>query len=78
VSGEQRPPAPSGARPQRHRLLDGGRAYGPHGRLALAAPARCSCGWQSDDLDSVGARRLAHQQHVDDPATGTAAPTTTP
>jgi hypothetical protein len=54
---------------RKHKLLDGGRAYGPGGRLADKAPARCKCGWISEPLDSVGARRMAFDQHLTDSET---------
>jgi hypothetical protein len=54
---------PKQLRVKGHTLANEGAIIDEHGYWHSNGPARCTCGWESEVLDSDGARRRAHRTH---------------
>ena len=46
-----------------HTLPREGRILDKYGYWGVKGPARCTCGWESEELTSDGQRQRAHRQH---------------
>jgi hypothetical protein len=54
---------PEQLRVKGHTLWHEGRVWGFYGYGSGPGTAKCSCGWESEVLDSTAARQRAHRAH---------------